>query len=205
MTHEEVAALLSTWGYPAYLLLFLASALGSPLTEDLLLLLGGYLIGAEVFTWSVALPVAVAGVTATDLLLYWFGRTLRQHSMRRGFIRRIIRPGRLRGATRWFTRFGDRVVFMARLVPGTRVVVFVSAGVRGIPVTRFLAYDLAASLLWAPLLLWIGAVLGERAGGFHALLEWVGDRILWLVLAVVTMVVVRHLWLTRVQQSDEMT
>jgi membrane protein DedA with SNARE-associated domain len=201
MNHEGAVALLSIWGYPAYLALFLASALGSPLTEDLLLLLGGYLVGARVFTWPLAAPIAFTGVLATDAVLYAFGRKLRQHSLRRGFIRKVVRPGRLRAATRWFVRFGDRVVFFSRLTPGTRVVVFVSAGLRGMPFGRFLLYDAIAAALWVPLLLWIGARLGEQIGGFHAALEWIGGRIFWVIAAAAVLVLLRQAWLARAQKA----
>jgi membrane protein DedA with SNARE-associated domain len=164
MPPNEIAEFLAVWGYPAYLALFLACAAGSPITEDLLLLLGGYLIGAGIFSWNVALPLSFVAVVTTDAIFYAFGRKLRQQSRRRGFVRRVVRPGRLRIATRWFARFGDRVVFLSRLMPGTRLVVFVSAGVRGMPLARFLAYDALASLIWVPALLWLGAELGERVG-----------------------------------------
>lgn len=203
MTHEHAAAFLDVWGYPAYFILFLASAMGSPLTEDLLLLLGGYLVGARVFAWPPTLATALAGVIATDVLMYGFGRKLRQHSLRRGFIRRVIRPGRLRIATRWFARFGDPLVFAARLVPGTRMIVFVSAGLRGMPLPRFLAYDLAGSALWVPLLLWLGAKFGERFGGVQDVIDWVGSRVLWIVVALAVAVAARQLWAARTQKQDE--
>jgi membrane protein DedA with SNARE-associated domain len=203
MTYEQAASFLSVWGYPAYLVLFLLAAFGSPLTEDVLLLIGGYLIGAGVFRWPLALPVSVVGVVSTDLLMYWLGRKIRRHSLRRGLVRRFVRPGRLRAATRWFARFGDRVIFLARLVPGTRLVVFVSAGVRGMPIARFVAYDAAACLIWAPALLAIGAVLGERIGGISSVLKWLGDHVLWFVLGTVAVVLLRQLWLARAPAVPE--
>jgi membrane protein DedA with SNARE-associated domain len=194
MSTTGAVALLSTWGYPAYLLLFLASALGSPITEDLLLLIGGYLAGIGVFRWPIALGIALPGVLATDLAMYGVGRKVRSHTLRGGLLRRYVRPGRLRLATRWFSRFGDRVVFLARLVPGTRLLVFVTAGLRGMPIGRFLAYDATAALLWVPSIMWVGHDLGERFGSFDATLRWVGDRVLLLVLLAAAVYAVRRLW-----------
>jgi membrane protein DedA with SNARE-associated domain len=195
MSPEGVSAFLHTWGYPAYVLFFVATAFGSPLTEDLLLLVGGYLIGSGAFTWPLAFPLAYGGVLASDSILYTFGRKLREHSLRRGFLRRIIRPGRLRLATRWFARFGDGLVFIARFVPGTRIVVFASAGLRAVPLWRFLVLDGAAALLWVPLLLLIGERLGRRIGGLARTLDLIGDRIVWLILVVIVVYVLRRLWL----------
>lgn len=200
MTPEAASALLGTWGYPAYAVLFLATALGSPLTEDLLLLVGGYLIGAGIFSWGVTVPTAFGSVLTADLLLYGFGRKLRTHSLRRGFIRRVIRPGRLRIATRWFARLGDGLVLLARLVPGTRMVVFVSAGVRAIPLTRFLVLDALGAAIWVPSLLFLGERVGRQIGSLHRTLDLIADRILWLLLAAAVVYGLRRLWLRRERQ-----
>ena len=124
MTPDPVAQFLGTWGYPAYVLLFLATGFGSPVTEDLLLLTGGYLVAAGIFSWPVALPLSYGCVLATDVIIYSLGARLRTHSLARdGLVRRLVRPAHLRIATRWFGRFGDPVVFVARLLPGTRLIV----------------------------------------------------------------------------------
>lgn len=195
MEPEAAAALLGQWGYAAYFALFLASAVGSPLTEDLLLLVGGWLVGGGVFSADVCLPLAFAGILSSDLLLYTFGRQLRSHSLRRTWLRRLIRPGRLRVATRWFARFGDWVVCAARLVPGTRMLVFVSAGLRGMPRWRFLVLDGLAALLWVPLLFWLGREFGARIAGVHEAVSWVSSRVGWIILAAAAAFVARRAWL----------
>jgi membrane protein DedA with SNARE-associated domain len=200
MNPETVAQFVTTWGYPAYAVLLLFTAVGSPFTEDLLLLVAGYLVSADVFSWRVVLPLSYIGVVGTDCIYYSYGYKLRTHSLRGGWIRRIIRPARVRLATRWFARFGDGLVFVARLVPGTRMVVFVSAGAHGVPLWRFVLLDALASALWVPLLLLAGNALGERIGGLHRGIEWVTERIQWLILLVVVGFVLRRLWIRRERQ-----
>jgi membrane protein DedA with SNARE-associated domain len=197
MNPETVAEFVRTWGYPAYTVLLLLTAVGSPMTEDLLLLVAGYLVSADVFSWRVVLPLSYVGVVGTDCIYYTYGRKLRSHSLRGGWIRRIIRPARVRLATRWFARFGDGLVFVARLIPGTRMVVFVSAGAHGVPLWRFILLDALASAIWVPLLLLAGNAMGERIGGLHRGIEWLTDRIQWLILLVVVGFVLRRIWLNR--------
>ena len=192
---HTAAELLATLGYPAYLVLFLATALGSPLTEDLLLLAGGYLAAVGIFSWPVVAPLALAGVLGADIVLYSLGRKLRSHSLRGGWVRRFVRPGRLRIATRWFARFGDWLVVLARFVPGTRVVVFVTAGLRGMPVARFLALDGVAALIWVPALLFVGGELGEHIGNVSRFLHWVQGRVVWLVVLAAGIALARQAWI----------
>lgn len=195
MEPEAAAALLGQWGYPAYFALFLATAFGSPITEDLLLLVGGWLVGGGVFSWRVALPLSFVGILSTDLLLYSFGRKLRSHSLRRRWLRRLIRPGRLRIATRWFARFGDWVVCAARFVPGTRMLVFTSAGLRAMRPLRFLLLDGLAALVWVPLLLGLGRGFGSRVAGVHETVSWLSSRVGWLIVAGAAALAARRFWL----------
>ena len=195
MTPEAASSLLGTWGYPAYLALFLATAFGSPITEDLLLLIGGYLIGTSVFSPPVTFATAYVGLLSADLTVFMFGRKLRSHKLRRRFIRHVIRPGRLRLAGRWFARFGDWIVMLARFVPGTRMLVFASAGLRGMSVVRFLLLDGLAAVVWVAAMLFVGERVGERIGDLEHTFGLVGDYVVWILLAVAAVAWGRHWWL----------
>lgn len=200
MTPEAVAAFLTEWGYQAYLLLFLVTPLGSPITEDILLLVGGYLVGEGVFRWPVVLLLAMGGMVVSDFALYGFGRYLRTHTQRHGLVSRIVRPARVRQATRWFARYGDAAVFVSRLLPGTRFVCFVGAGMSGVRASRFAIYELLGTIVWAPLLLWVGFRLRDRVGGLGDVLRWVEQRVAWILVAVLVLVIARQYWLRHVKR-----
>jgi membrane-associated protein len=193
-----IASLLQDWGYPAMLLLLCATGVGSPIPEDLLLVSSGYLISAGVFSWRVALPLSMIGVVASDFMLYTLGRHLRTHALT-GWRARILPVRRLRGAAAWLARRGAPAVLVARLVPGTRVVVFVTAGFQGVRPLAFLAFDIAGALIWVPFLLWVGSVLGEEIGGIGALLAGVSRTAFWLVLGAILLLIAWHFW--RVEES----
>lgn len=196
MSPDALAALLGSWGYPLYVLLFLATAIGSPLTEDLLLVIGGYLVGIDVFSWPLVGPLAFTALVATDAIYYSYGRALRSRGLRRDtFLRHLVRPARLRVTRRWFARYGDGIVFLARLVPGTRILIFVSAGLNGMPFGRFLFFDALAALILVPLLLTLGWALGERIGTLGRTLQWIGDRVLLIIVAVIVLWMVHRWWL----------
>lgn len=174
MDPSTVSNLLGTWGYPSLLLLLILTGVGSPIPEDLLLLTAGYLVYTGVFYWPVALVVGVTGVVVSDLMLYAAGRHLAWRSARRSE-RRLLSPERLRRATRWFGRLGDRVVFLARLTPGTRALVFVAAGARAVPVWSFLRYDVLGAALWVPAMLAVGHASGSRIGDLHDAIGWLNQ------------------------------
>jgi membrane protein DedA with SNARE-associated domain len=183
---QTAIVFLENWGYPALALLLGATGFGSPIPEDLLLVAAGYLISADVFSWRVTLPLAYLGVTGSDCILYWIGTQVRSHSQ--AWLKRFVRPSRLALATGWL-RHGHVVVFIARLVPGTRAVTFIAAGVHGIPFRRFLLFDAIGAAVWVPLLLFAGAQLGEEIGGIERLFVRVSKALWWLVVAAVLLVI----------------
>ena len=186
MDPESALVFLKHWGYPALGLLLGATGFGFPIPEDFLLLTAGYLISAQVFRWQIALPIAVAGVVASDCILYWLGTQIRTHSAR--WIGRFVRPERLDDVTPWF-RYGDRIILAARLVPGTRAVVFVGSGLRGVAFQRFLLFDVIGAAIWVPLMLLIGAQIGEEIGGLELLFSRIARGAWWLAILVILLAV----------------
>jgi membrane protein DedA with SNARE-associated domain len=179
MDPSVLSAVLESWGYVALLGLLLVTGLGSPVPEDLLLVAAGYLTFAGVFQWLPVFIVSWCGVVLSDLMLYMAGRQLARFSARWSDDH-FLSPARVRMATRWFDKWGDSLVLAARLAPGTRAVVFVTAGLRSVPVRRFLAFDAAGALLWVPAMLIVGRTIGRRVGDVSALTTRMEQGALWV-------------------------
>ena len=72
-----------------------------------------------------------------------------------------ISPAELARSRRWFSRYGTALVFWGRLVPGIRTLISVPAGIEIMPMTPFLLWTSAGSLIWTLFLTVAGMVLGE--------------------------------------------
>jgi len=188
---ESLSAILGVWGYPSLLVLLVLTGVGSPIPEDLLLLTAGYLVFSGVFNWPAALAVSFTGVVISDVLLFSAGRHLAWRSRRRE--NQVLSRERLARASDWFDRVGERLVFIARLVPGTRAMVFLAAGVRAVPGGRFLRYDLLGAALWVPAMLVIGHATGSHIGDLEAMGAWLSRSAGW-VIAIAAMLLL--MWLT---------
>jgi membrane-associated protein len=190
---EALSAVLGVWGYPALLLLLILTGVGSPIPEDLLLLTAGYLVFSDVFDWPAALAVCLLGVVLSDLMLYSAGRHLAWRSTRWPDSRLLSRQ-RLARATTLFHRVGDPIVLVARLVPGTRAMLFLAAGVRALPVWSFLRYDLLGAALWVPSMLLVGHASGSRIGDFEMVIAWVSRSAGWMMAVVSVLVLIWLSW-----------
>lgn len=148
----------------AFFLAVVATGAGLPLPEDAVLLGAGYAIERGALLWGPTLALGVVGVLAGDLLLYamgyaW-GRRLAQHPR----LARRFTEERLARAQRFFDRYGDGAIVVARFVMGARAAIYFVSGSLRRPLGRFLLVDALACLVQVPLLVGLGAVAGEQVG-----------------------------------------
>ncbi len=73
-----------------------------------------------------------------------------------------IQAAQLDRADAWFARYGDRAVFLGRLVPLVRALINYPAGVARMPIGRFVLFSALGSLPWNAALLFGGYLLGAN-------------------------------------------
>jgi len=126
------------------------------------------LFGAGALMATGTLPImpimlsASAGAIVGDFISFLVGHYYQQ---RLRVIWPFVRYPRLvnRGVD-FFVRHGGKSVFMARFIGPIRPIVPAIAGMMTMPITRFLAVDVVASLLWSPVYLLPGMVFGASLG-----------------------------------------
>ena len=141
-----------------------------PVPSEIVLPLAGFAVARGVnepltgapWAYWIAVLAAVAGTTAGSLLLYGValvgGRPLLERYGR--YV--LIDAHDLDVADRWFARYGDFAVFIARVVPIVRSVISIPAGVSRMRLWRFTLFSALGTIPWCMLLVWLGMVLGER-------------------------------------------
>ena len=133
---------LRTWGTPGIFLGILATGLGFPMPEELPVVLGGALVAAKQAHWYVMLPVCIVGVIIGDSFLYFIGRFWGSRLIEISFIRKhVLTPERLKRITDNFHDYGIRILLFARLTPGIRAPIFLTAGITRLSLARFILAD----------------------------------------------------------------
>jgi len=88
----------------------------------------------------------------------WGGRTLLLRFGR--YV--LISPEEVERAEHWFARYGDRAVFISRVLPVVRTFISLPAGVARMNVWRFSVLSFVGSFPWSLGLAWAGFLLGEN-------------------------------------------
>lgn len=144
----------SLWGP---FLLLLICGLGTPIPEDIILILSGILAVEYGHNLPTVIILMYIAIVAGDSLVFFVGRFLGEPVRKARFVRRyIFTPKKQRGVQRQFDRYGNIVFFVGRFLPGLRTPIFFTAGSMKVPYWKFVSLDGLAALLSAPIFVWLG-------------------------------------------------
>ena len=195
-------------GYTAIFAAMFLENLFPPIPSELIMPLGGFYVQQGQLG---LVPVVLAGLLGTVLgALPWYGigRLINEERIEQWLSRHGrwigISPDELARSRRWFTRFGTALVFWGRLVPGIRTLISVPAGIEMMPMTPFLLWTTAGSLIWTLLLTIAGMVLGKGYSNVELWIDPVSKVVkVGLVIAVLTGAIWLGLRIWRRRQSSD--
>lgn len=140
--------------------LLILTGFGFPLTEEIILILGGYLAYLGLTNFWATCYILVAGILAADIIGYtlgrWAGDWIYKKISRFRFARILVEK-----AQKYFERYGEKVVFFSRPIPNIRSVVPILAGHFRMKFSKFLIFDVIASVPWTIFLVSLSYYLGS--------------------------------------------
>ena len=96
---------------------------------------------------------------------HWFGSTYG----RKLFDRpdgRFFSHQRVVATEKWLTKYGTgKALVLSRFIPFVRTLINPLAGIVGIPVKKFLVWNITGAVIWTQLVLGAGFILGEKLKG----------------------------------------
>jgi membrane protein DedA with SNARE-associated domain len=155
------------------------------------------------FSWL----ICIGAVLGTDLFLFMIGRLGGPKLMNRKWVQRVLKPERVQTFARKFQEKGIWFMLTARLIPGWRTAVFITAGVIHFPVQRFILADAISSVPLVTFFFmggyfaadWINGIIGNLHQAQHLLLF-----LLFIVLVIVaTVIYIRWMRLREEEEAIE--
>ena len=149
------------WKYAGVFGALIAAGFGAPIPEELPIATGGVFVGRDWndpagLKWYIMLPVCILGVVVCDVLLYWgrpqMGSVAHPQA---GVQRRLLSQERFHKIEKNFHDYGIRILLIARLLPGIRTPVFLSAGIVKLPFRKFLIADVLYAIPGVNLVFWL--------------------------------------------------
>ncbi len=153
-------------GYGAILLAMFLENLIPPIPSELIMPLGGFYVAQGQLDFFPVVLVGLIGTVIGALPWYGIGKLVNEERLEKWLEKNGrwigINPQDLARSRKWFNRYGVSLVFWGRLVPGIRTLISVPAGVELMPITPFLIWTTAGSLIWTLFLTITGFYLGDN-------------------------------------------
>lgn len=165
---QFIISVISRSGYLGILFLMGIESACIPLPSEIIMPFSGYLVSVGRFKLGWVAVAGALGCNAGSAVAYYVGSL--------GGRALVLKYGRyvlmtqydLELADRWFARYGDCAVFIARLLPVVRTFIALPAGIARMNFLRFNLYTFLGSLPWCWALAYAGLRLGEHWGSLRS-------------------------------------
>ena len=153
---------LQSLGNISYLGVFGISLLANlviPVPEEVVLLALGYAAHAGGIDVFYVIPIVILGLLISDISLY-----ILSHKQNRfvTFLYKKIFSSRFADKEQWMHNNIERVMFFSRFLVQLRFLGPFMAGQLGVKFKKFITYELAALVLYVPVLIWTGWYFHSR-------------------------------------------
>ena len=177
------------FGYAAVFFVLVVCGFGIPIPEDVTLVAGGVISGLGYTNVHIMFLVGMAGVLMGDGLMFVLGRIYGTQILRFRPIAKLMPPKRYAQVQQQFDKHGNRVLFVARFIPGLRSPIFLTAGMSGkVSFWQWLIMDGLAALISVPIWIYLGDFGAENR-------DWLMHKIHQFQNGFMGLVIILTLWL----------
>lgn len=192
---------IAVWGlnltsHFGYLGLFAAMTLESaavPIPSEVVVPFGGFLASSGQFSfWLVVLVATFANLTGS-LILFFVGRYIGLPVLRRFGKYFLIHRQDIEKMEFWLQKYGGRVAFLSRIIPGTRTFSSLVIGAGEVSLPVFFWYTLAGSFAWNLLWTYLGYVAGQHWNQFGPYIRKFDYSIAVVIAIALATYIIRHI------------
>ena len=199
-----IVAVISKVGYGGILLLMAIESACIPLPSEVIMPFSGYLVHTGRFNLFWVATFGALGCNLGSFIAYYIGYYGGRPLVERYGSYIFLSHKELDWADHFFARYGNRAVFISRLLPVVRTFIALPAGIARMPQWRFHVYTFLGSWPWCLALAYVGMRLGEKWDTDPRLKMWFHrfDAVIALVLLTGVVWFVWSHWQHRIRAAE---
>jgi len=158
---EFITSVISSLGYGGiFFLMILESAL-IPIPSEIIMPFSGFLVSSGKLGSVGVILAGSLGNLVGSVITYYLGIRLGRAFLIKYGKYILFREHHLVWTEQLFQKYGDKISFVGRLLPGVRTYISLPAGIGKSNFIRFVVYTLVGSIIWNSLLTYGGIQLGR--------------------------------------------
>jgi membrane protein DedA with SNARE-associated domain len=158
---EFITSVISSLGYGGiFILMILESAL-IPIPSEIIMPFSGFLVSSGKLGSVGVILAGSLGNLVGSVITYYLGIRLGRAFLIKYGKYILFREHHLVWTEQLFQKYGDKISFVGRLLPGVRTYISLPAGIGKSNFIKFVVYTLVGSIIWNSLLTYGGIQLGR--------------------------------------------
>ncbi len=189
-----IIALISKLGYLGIIIAMAIESASIPLPSEVIMPFSGYLVFQGRLNLILVSLTGAFGCLVGSYISWWLGKAYGEEVVR-FLIRRygkyvLVFEYELDDAIKIFAKYGDRIIFISRLLPMVRTFISLPAGIAEMDGLKFGIYTFFGSLIWSFILAWVGLELGSE---WNSLGTWFHKFDLVIIISLVVLLIL-YVW-----------
>lgn len=161
-----------------------------PSPSDVLLVVGGTLIGTGAISFILALAFATLGSITGFMLMFYIGSTVDKKVIHSGRFKHIPVDS-IDKVEKWFRKYGYFIIVANRFMPGTRAVISFFAGISNLEPKKTTLLCFVSALVWNAIMLYLGFIFGNNVSKVDEYLTTYTNIVIAVTVIVILFFIVR--------------
>ena len=161
-----------------------------PSPSDVLLVVGGTLIGTGAISFILALAFATLGSITGFMLMFYIGSTVDKKLIHSGRFKHIP-VNSIDKVEKWFRKYGYFIIVANRFMPGTRAVISFFAGISNLEPKKTTLLCFISALIWNAIMLYLGFIFGNNVSKVDEYLTTYTNIVIAVTIIVVLFFILR--------------
>ncbi|MCD9025246.1 bifunctional DedA family/phosphatase PAP2 family protein [Cohnella silvisoli] len=159
--------LLEQYGYWVLFLALMLELIALPLPGEFIMTYAGLIVFEGNLNWFLCIVVAGSGACLGMTISYCIGYRLGYPFFEKYGSRVHFGPERLNSVSRWFQRYGNKMLLIAYFIPGVRHLTGIFSGTTRLSYRKYAVYAYSGAFIWVTLFISFGKLLGPEWERYH--------------------------------------
>ncbi|TVY02095.1 bifunctional DedA family/phosphatase PAP2 family protein [Cohnella terricola] len=159
--------LLVQYGYWVLFFALMLELIALPLPGEFIMTYAGLIVYQGQLNWILCIVAAGLGSCIGMTISYWIGFRLGTPFFEKYGRRFHFGPEKLHHVSRWYSRYGNKLLLVAYFIPGVRHMTGLFSGITRLPFRKYAAFAFTGAVLWVSIFISLGRLLGPKWESYH--------------------------------------
>jgi membrane protein DedA with SNARE-associated domain len=197
---NQISTFSPIWIYITLFLFAFIENVFPPSPSDLVIVIGGTLVGTGDLNFILSLIFATLGSISGFMLMFYIGSTVDKKVIHSGRFR-FIPINSIEKVEIWFRKYGYMVIVANRFMPGTRAVISFFAGISNLESKKTTLLCFISALAWNIIMLYLGFIFGDNVAKVDEYLTTYSNIVIVITILIILFFVVRFFFRKRKSAS----